>query len=211
MRKMIQKILREEFLFDDIQLVEVPYQQLKNYFILGEAQANAPIFKKEENYINNKIKRNSGDSEYYETGNFKFNIEPTTHWLQRLHRKMEPEYKNNENIFDPDLDDGVYLLFKVIDEKLVDLVRKNDWNSKPNPCFELINLNSPLPNGKKVPYSMIINIFPIGKKTYRIRLVTQIKGERLYSDTHNCTRIKIFENKKRIEKLFPSFFELTVV
>lgn len=208
---MIKKILNEEFLSDNIKIVEIPYQQLKKYFLLGEAQATAPVFSKEESYIKNKIERNYSDNGFYEVGNFKFKIEPTKHWLQRLHRKMETDYKNKENIFDPDLDDGVYLLFKVFNEKLIDLIRKNDWNKKPNPCFELINLNSPTPNGNKVPYSMVINIFPIGKKTYRIRLVTQIKGERLYSDSYDCIRIKISENKKRIEKLFPSFFELTVV
>lgn len=124
---------------------------------------------------------------------------------------MEPEYKNRETIFDPDLDDGVELLFKIIDDKLVELMRKNDWSNRPNPCFEIINFNSTTTEGQKVPYSMIINVYPIGRKTYRIKLVTQIKGERIYSSNYNCTRIKISENKKRIENLFPSFFELTVV
>lgn len=211
MREMIKKILEEEFLSDTIKIVEVPYQQLKKYFLLGESQANAPIFSKEESYIKNKIERKYNNNEFYEVGNFKFKIEPTKHWLQRLHRKMEPEYKNRETIFDPDLDDGVELLFKVIDNRLVELIRKNDWNNRPNPCFEIINFNTTTTDGQKVPYSMIVNVFPIGRKTYRIKLVTQIKGERIYSSNYNCTRIKISENKKRIEKLFPSFFELTVV
>ena len=211
MREMIKKILEEEYLSDTIKIVELPYQQLKKYFLLGEAQATAPIFSKEESYIKNKIERKYNDNEFYEVGNLKFKIEPTKHWLQRLHRKMEPEYKNRDTIFDPDLEDGVDLLFKVIDTQLVELIRKNDWSKRDNPCFEIINFNSLLPNGNKTSYSMIINVYQIGKKTYRIRLVTQIKGEKIYSTNYNCTRIKISENEKRIEKLFPSFFELTVV
>jgi hypothetical protein len=65
--------------------------------------------------------------------------------------------------------------------------------------------------GKKVDFSMIVNVYQIAKKTYRIRLVTQIKGERLYSDKYSCTRVKLDENRKRMKKIFPSFFELTVV
>ena len=211
MRNLIRKILIEEFLINNTEIFEVPYSKIKQHFLLGEAKAIAPIYPDDERYINNRIKRNYNNDGYYSVGNLKFQIEPTTHWLQRLNRKMEPEYKNIETIFDPESSEGLDLLYKVIDNKLVELIRKNDFNRNPNPCYELINYNSTTPDGDRVPYSLIVTVFPKGKKTYNIKLITQIKGERLYSDKYNCTRIKLYENKKRMEQLFTSFFELTVV
>jgi hypothetical protein len=211
MKKLIRKILKEEFFTNNTNVFEIPYTQIKKYFLLGEAKATAPIYSDDEDYINERINRNYDDSGYYTIGSLKFKIEPTGHWLQRLNRKMEPEYKNNEKIYDPEVSEGLDLLFKVIDKKLVELIRKTDFNKNPNPCYEIINYNSITPDGNRVPYSLIVSVFPKGKKTYNIKLITQIKGDILYSEKHNCTRIKLYENKKRMEKLFPSFFELTVV
>jgi len=211
MEKLIRKILREEFFTENIEISELPYSLLKKYFLLGEAKATAPIFKEDEDYINDRINKEKGDKSYFEVGNLKFDIEPTTHWLQRLNRKMEPEYENVSSVYDPTLDDGLDVLYKTLKNKLGDFIRNNDWNKNKNPCYEIIFTNSVSPMGKKVDFSMIVNVFPIAKKTYRIRLVTQIKGERLYSDKYSCTRVKLDENRKRMKKLFPSFFELTVV
>jgi hypothetical protein len=94
---------------------------------------------------------------------------------------------------------------------MIKLIRKNDFNKKTNPCYELINYNSFTPEGNKVPYSLIVSVELVGKKTYNIKLLTQIKGELLYSQKYNCTKIRLSENKKRMKKLFSSFFELTVV
>lgn len=211
MKKLIRKILLEEFFTTRIEITEISYSLLKKYFLLGEAQATAPIFQDDVDYINSKINNEKKGNRFYEVGNLKFDIEPTTHWLQRLNRKMESEYQNLSSVYDPTLDDGLDVLYKTLNNKLGDFIRNNDWNKRKNPCYEIVFLNSKSPNGDKVDYSLIVNAFQIGKKTYRIKLITQIKGERLYSDKYNCTRITLYENKKRIEKLFPSFFELTVV
>jgi hypothetical protein len=206
MRKLIRKILKEEFFVDNLEVVEIPISEIKKYFLLGEATATAPIYTDDERYVYNRINRSYNDEGFYRNGNLKFKIEPTTHWFQRLNRKMEPEYKNIETIFDPELSEGLDLLYKLLNGKLTDLIKGNDFTKRKNPCYELINLSSLTPEGDKVPYSLIITIYPIGKKTYNIKLITQIKGERLYSDSYNCAKIKLMENKKRMKILFPSFF-----
>ena len=211
MINLIRKILLEEFFLDNINVSEVPFVEIKEYFLLGEATATAPIYTDDERYVYSRIKRNYNEGGFYRSGNLKFKIEPTTHWFQRLNRKIEPEYKNIETIFDPELSEGLDLLYNVIDNKLGELIRKNDFNKKTNPCYELINYNSFTPEGNKVPYSLIVSVELVGKKTYNIKLLTQIKGELLYSQKYNCTKIRLSENKKRMKKLFSSFFELTVV
>jgi hypothetical protein len=205
MRNLIRKILIEEFFIDNITVVEVPFNEIKEYFLLDEGIATAKIHPDDKNYINNRIERSYNEQGFYPIGNLRFKIEPTTHWLQRLNRKKEPEFKDDETIFDPELSDGLDLLYKVLDNKLTDLIRGNDFNKRSNPCYEIIDSNSISPKGDKVPYSLIVNVYPIGKKTYKIKLITQIKGKRLYKDDFNCAKIKLNENKKRMKLLFHPF------
>jgi len=211
MRNLIRKILLEEFFLNNIIVREVPFDEIEKYFLLSEATATAPIFPDDERYVNSRIEKTYNEEGLYRSGNLKFKILPTNHWLQRLNRKMEPEYKNIETIFNPEISDGLDLLYRIIDNKLSELIRLNDFNKRTNPCYEIIDYNSISPEGNKVPYSLIVGVEFVRKKTYNIKLITQIKGELLYSQKYNCTKIKLYENKKRMKKLFSSFFELTVV
>jgi hypothetical protein len=72
--------------------------------------------------------------------------------------------------------------------------------------MELINNNAILPNGETTTYSIVINFEKLNKGLFRIKLITQIKGERLLSQKYNCSKIKLYENRKRINKYCHPFY-----
>jgi hypothetical protein len=72
--------------------------------------------------------------------------------------------------------------------------------------MELINHNAILPNGDITTYSIVLSIEKLNKGLFNIKLLTQIKGERLSSQKHNCSKIKLYENKKRMNKYCHPFY-----
>jgi hypothetical protein len=206
MRNLIKKILKEEINNNSIEVITYDFNQIKHFFSINEGVANAPIYSEDVNLINNKIKRmyNAGDS--LKVGNYKILIEPSKHWLQRLNRKMEDEYKNDESIEDPELFEGLDLIEKNMEKIIYPYMKNINWEKKPRPCMELINHNAILPNGDITTYSIVLSIEKLNKGLFNIKLLTQIKGERLYSQNYNCSKIKLYENKKRINKYCHPFY-----
>ena len=206
MRNLIKKILKEEINNNSIEVITYDFDEIKHLFPLNEGVAKAPIYSEDVTLIKNKIKRmyNAGDS--LKVGNYKILIEPSKHWLQRLNRKMEDEYKNDESIEDPELFEGLDLIEKNMDTIIYPYLKNINWEKKSRPCMELINNKAILSNGKIGNYSIILNFEKLNKGSFRIKLITQIKGKLFYNQKYNCSKIKLNENKKRMNKYCHPFY-----
>lgn len=107
--------------------------------------------------------------------NKKFTFDITKHWLKRLFRADEPEYKKggkweNKKIKNPGTKEGIDLFFSS-KEKINDFI---------------VNSKSWLPNERKYillsknDYHQIIGIVKEKKGEFNIEFITQIKGERFF-------------------------------
>jgi hypothetical protein len=107
--------------------------------------------------------------------NKKFDFKLTNHWLQRLFRKDEPEYKpggrwSHKNIINPTKKEGINLFFNS-KEKINDYI-DNAKNWSPNESkFILLSQNN---------YQLIIALKKEKKGDYTAEFITQIKGERFF-------------------------------
>ena len=199
MDKLILKILKEEFVTKFIEVVTYDFSKIKHFFSINEGKATAPVYHSDVEYIEKRIKKIYNQYDYISIGNHKIIIEPTTHWYQRLNRKMEPEYKNIPTIEDPELSEGIDLVEKYMDSIIYPYLKKINWGKTQRPCMELISNSSVMPDGTKTIYSIILKFELIGKQKYLIKLITQIKGERLYSEKYNCSKYTLNGNKKRMK------------
>jgi hypothetical protein len=206
MRNLIKKILREEINNNSIEVITYDFNQIKHFFSINEGVAKAPIYSDDVKLIKNKIKKLYNGGDFLKLGNHKILIDPTKHWLQRLNRKMEDEYKNILSIEDPELFEGLDLIEKNMEKIIYPYLKNINWEKNSRPCMELINHNAILPNGEITIYSVVISFEKLGKGLFVIKLLTQIKGERLYSQNYNCSQIKLYENKKRMNKYCHPFY-----
>jgi len=173
---------------DNIQLFEIDYLLVEE-ILLEEVKAKVFVPYVTRNYISNKITSiyNSPNKDYYELGKIKLTIEPTEHWLERLYRKSDPDYAKKDIIVNPTLDEGLDILHVSLGGKLAEYINKLDWSRKDRPCVELLN--------DTTNYSEILGIDRINKDNYKIKLITQIKGARMYSKKYNTSRLKMNENR----------------
>jgi hypothetical protein len=159
--------------------------------------------KKDDPYLNARIK-----NEFYNLGycasikGKKFQLNTTTHFLERLHRKSDELYKDNPNIVNPERDEALNLIFNNFDRVLNFLsTRKND-----NVSLELVDMKAKDSKGNIMPYSVIIGITKI-HGVYKMSLITHIKGERSYTKNYS-TEASIIEKKsfdiylKKLEKIY---------
>jgi len=209
MRNLIEKILFEEFHTSNIKVRTFDFSEIKHLLFINEGDATAPVYDDDVDYIENRIDRMYGGGDYISMGNHKIEIHPTTHWYQRLNRKMEKEYRDNDKIEDPELSEGMDLIEKSMTSIIYPYLKKINWTANPKPCMELVNNNAIMPNGDRGFYSIILGFSLIGKQKYKIKLITQIKGERLYSKNYNCSKYVINENKKRMKKFHPFYNHLS--
>ena len=193
MRKLIRKILKEEFLTEKVIIEQITFNELKKYLTLTEGLATVKIDRNKENdvlnYIEsyyNKINQVNGSEYYFDSeSNMGFTIEPTDHWLQRLDRKSEPEYKNTPTILNPNTTEGVDLILDNI-QKVTHFIRNFDWGNRVI-CLRLITYKG------GVEYTNVINILKdlTTKRLYKIIMVTHLKGDKLISKKYQkCTPIK---------------------
>ncbi len=206
MEQLIKKILKEEFSHNYVEVVTYDFSEIKQFFYITESEAKAPIYSDDVQYIKSRINRMYGGNDYLKLGNHKIIIEPTKHWFQRLNRKMEDDYKDIESIEDPELSEGMNLVEKYIESIIYPYLKRVNWNKTPRPCMELINTNATMPNGDKTIYSIVLRFELVDKQKYLIKLITQIKGERLYSRDYNCSKYTLNENKKRMKVYYHPFF-----
>lgn len=206
MKELIRKILNEEINNNYIEVITYDFNKIKHLFPINEGDAKAPIYSEDVALIKNKIKRmyNAGDS--LKLGKYNILIQPTKHWFQRLNRKMEEDYKKDDSIEDPELFEGLDLIEKNMETIIYPYLKNINWDKKSRPCMELINHNAILPNGETTIYSIVISFEKLNKGLFNIKLLTQIKGKRLYSKNYNCSQIKLYENKKRITKYCHPFY-----
>jgi hypothetical protein len=187
-RKLIITESQYKRLINETQIVveEISFQELKKYLLISEGKATVLVDKiKEENVIGSINSYYSNNSNIF--GNFTFNLETTTHWLQRLDRTKEPEFINNINIFDPDDTEGIDLVFKSL-PNISEKIKNYDWNKSNSICLKL-KTKSYNNNGDLVPYTEVIRILKDNKpKNYTIRLITHMKGIPLFDKNYdNCS------------------------
>lgn len=124
----------------------------------------------------------------------KITIRPSHHWFERLYRKSDDKYKNVDTVFDPTIDEAIEFIIRNID-KIIDKVvtfKKNSFT------LELIKNNAVTSDGKIVPYSLIVGVNLLNYGVYEFSLVTQIKGERLYSKDYQSTKMVADSLKYRL-------------
>jgi hypothetical protein len=154
----------------------------------------------DEEYIEDKIDNFYNNDDNYLKDNIKVTIKVTKHWLERLYRKSDSKYINKETIYNPTIDEGLDLIFKKIDD-IFEFIKRMNKTDKKSVYLELIYENA-VHNGKKVPYSEIISIEPKKGKQYEITLITQIKGEKLYTGKYNAKRMKVSDLEYAINEIF---------
>jgi hypothetical protein len=193
MRNLIKKILFEEFHNPKIFLEEISLRELNSYLILSEGKTTVSIDPSKEDAVFDLIER------YYNVTNYTtgdrahrdkqtsitFEINPTDHWLERLDRTKEDDYKNHPTIVDPTTNEGVDLIF-ILKDDIIKKILNFDWG-KRTLCLKLITIN----NGK-----IYTNLIKIEKDTYIkdhyiINMITHMKGEPLKNQEFSkCTVIK---------------------
>jgi len=206
MRNLIRKILKEEINNNSIEVITYDFDEIKHLFSINEGVATVKVEPKDENLIKDKIKGMYNAGDFLKVGNYEIIIEPTKHWLQRLYRKNEDEYKDDKSIENPKLFEGLDLIEKNMDTIIYPYLKNINWEKKSRPCMELINNKAILSNGKIGNYSIILNFEKLNKGSFRIKLITQIKGKLFYNQKYNCSKIKLNENKKRMNKYCHPFY-----
>lgn len=193
MRELIKKILKEEFLTMTTIVEEINFFELKKYLILNEGIATVKIDRVKQadvlNYIDsfyNKVNPISNQYVYFnDDTKISLTIEPSDHWLQRLDRTKEPNYKNDVEILDPSTTEGIDLIFSNMD-RILKYIQTFDW-TKRVVCLKLITLQG------GTEYTNLIKIIkdPTIKKLYKIILVTQLKGKPFIDSNYNkCSALK---------------------
>lgn len=117
----------------------------------------------------------------------KVTIKPTHHWFERLYRKSDEKYKNKTTVFNPTFDEAIEIIVKNIDK----IINKVVSFKKNNFTLELIKSDAVSPDGKKVPYSVIVGVNLLDYGVYEFSLITHIKGERLYSRNYQSTKMVV--------------------
>jgi hypothetical protein len=197
MRDLIRTILREHTKKDIITLEEIflPNDFLETLITEGKTTVDVPsgLEKNLNNYIKEKFnwppnvnsvwcsdikeKENLEKKIVTYSCNKKFTFNLGAHWLKRLFRADEPEYKKggkweNKKIKNPGTKEGIDLFFKS-KEKINDFI---DGEARWKPSTDKTIL---LTSGD---FQEILTIRKemIGKGNYFVTFITQIKGERFF-------------------------------
>lgn len=106
-----------------------------------------------------------------------FSFDLSSHWLGRLYRKDEPEYKRgdkyeNKKIENPEKKEGIDLFFKSVDKINEFIDGTINWSVNVEKFILLTD------NENK--YQEIIMIRKEKKSNYFVRFITQIKGEKFF-------------------------------
>lgn len=198
MRNLIKKILFEEFYSRKFYIEEITLDEfnllLEDDFEHKEKEATVEVDKKKEAEVDLAIANlynmtnNKGQGYFYDTNSKRsFWIETSTHWLQRLDRKNEKEYENDDRYYNPTNKEGIDIIYNLKD-KIFDKLRNHNWTNSSNMCLKLIDYN----NG--IFYTNIVRIYigssrcEIGKQCYRIKLITNLKGPKFatYGTYNDC-------------------------
>jgi hypothetical protein len=195
MRDLIRKILKEYINRDTITLEEInlPDGFLDTLIIEGKATAPIPSGLEKElmSYISKKYnwpptiedrwcsdikeKENKKNKTIIKSCSKKFEFKLTNHWLIRLFRKDEPEYKEggkweNKKIKNPNKHEGIDLFYNS-KEKINDFI-DNSQNWLPN-MRKYVLLS-------KGDYYQIISLKKEKKGEFNVEFITQIKGEKFF-------------------------------
>ena len=104
-----------------------------------------------------------------------FTVEVTNHWIQRLFRTDEPEYRSGKykdiKVKNPNKTEGIDLLFNS-KSKINDFIDNSiNWVS-PQEKYVMLSQGD---------YSTILSITKELNKTYTIKFITQIKGTKFHN------------------------------
>lgn len=197
MKDLIRRILKEYTNKDTITLEEINLPDGFLDILIFEGKATTPIPSGLEkdlmSYISKKYnwpptvddrwcsdiqeKENKKDKTIIKSCNKVFNFELTNHWLRRLFRKNEPEYKKNgkfegKSIENPNKTEGIDLFFDS-KNKINDFIdNSRGWSSMAEKFILLTN--------KTNMYQVIISIRKEKKYNYLVKFITQIKGEKFF-------------------------------
>jgi hypothetical protein len=119
-----------------------------------------------------------------------FIIIPTYHYVERLFRKEDPEYANDERVVDPTPFEGVDLIIFNKDRLAQEILTKRIQHNN------VVNITTK--NGIK--YQILVNFFDKleqkSKKTYVLTLITQLKGDKFNELTKGVDKqIKLYRPK----------------
>ena len=206
MRDLIRTVLKEYVSQETITLEEIFLPEGLFEYLLNEGKATVNIPKGLEKELNNYIqskfnwppnvdsvwcsdireKENLEKKIVTYSCNKKFTFNLGTHWLQRLFREEEPEYKKggkweNKTIKNPSKKEGINLFFNS-KEKINDFI---DGETSWRPSTDRTIL---LTSGD---FQEILTIRKemIGKGNYFVTFITQIKGEKFF-DTPELRKVK---------------------
>lgn len=194
MKQIIRMVLKEHIELTEIHLNEIVLDSSFNSFLLNEGKATIeypkPLYYELKKYIKHKYNwpptiNNSWCSDIKEKIDKKnnlvkysckknFSIQVTEHWIQRLFRFNEPDYKTGKykdiKIKNPSKTEGIDLLFSSKD-KINDFIDNSvNWVSLEEKYIML----------RQGDYSTIIVITKELDKSYSIRFITQIKGTKFH-------------------------------
>lgn len=193
MRDLIRKILKEYTNRDVITLEEItlPEGIIDLLIIEGKARVKIPSGLEKElmSYISKKynwpptiedrwcsdIKEKEKNNTIVKSCNKVFKFELSIHWLRRLFRKDESEYKINgrygdKKIENPSKTEGIDLFFDS-KNKINDFIdNASDWSHHERKYILLTKNN----------YQNILALKKEKKGHYLVEFITQIKGERFF-------------------------------
>jgi hypothetical protein len=194
MKHIIRRVLKEHIELREIHLNEIFLDSEFNSFLLSEGKATITYPKSLESdlkrYIENKYNwpptiGNSWCTDIREKIDKKnnlvkyackknFTVEVTNHWIQRLFRSGEPDYKSGKykdiNIKNPSKTEGINLLFNS-KNKINDFIDNSVNWVFPEEKYVLLSQGD---------YSTILVIKKELKGIYNIKLITQIKGTKFH-------------------------------
>jgi hypothetical protein len=202
MKQIIRRVLKEHIELTEIHLNEIVLDSSFNSFLLNEGNATIEypksLYYELKKYIESKYNwpptiNNSWCSDIKEkidkknnlvkyTCKKNFSIQVTDHWIQRLFRVNEPDYKSGKykdiKIKNPSKTEGIDLLFNS-KNKINDFIDNSVSWSQPEKKYILLRQGD---------YSTILLISKESKGTYNIMLITQIKGAKFH-DTPELKKI----------------------
>jgi hypothetical protein len=195
MKHIIRRVLKEHIELREIHLNEIFLDSEFNSFLLSEGKSTIGYPRSLESdlkrYIENKynwpptignswctdirekIDKKNNLTKYACKKNF--TVELTTHWIQRLFRSDEPEYRSGNykdiNVKNPSKTEGIDLLFNS-KSKINDFIdNSTNWVSNQEKYVML----------SQGDYSTILSITKELNKTYTIKFITQIKGTKFHN------------------------------